>query len=207
MRRNIPAADPKLTVAILAAGLASRFGAAKLDAPLAGRAVADWVMDAVAQAGLKPGLVIVGPEAPAFLNAYPEWTPITNAQPEMGQGGSVALAAKEALVRGSEHLLILLADMPLIEPEFLRSMVHNDGAAATRYPSGRPGVPALFPRRLLGRLAKLEGDRGAAAILADEDNLTLIAPPENMLTDIDKPVDLERAEALLRHKTAKEKSS
>jgi CTP:molybdopterin cytidylyltransferase MocA len=47
-------------------------------------------------------------------------------------------------------------------------------------------------------LTALTGDRGAAAVLAAEPNLTLIDAEPEWLLDIDTEEDLARAEAILR---------
>ena len=53
--------DSAPLVAVLAAGAASRFGGGKLDAMLAGKRVGQWVLDAVAAAGLPPPVLMRDP--------------------------------------------------------------------------------------------------------------------------------------------------
>ncbi len=183
-------------VAVLAAGGATRFGGGKLDALLAGRAVGQRTLDAIATAGLAPGIIVVGRGAPHFARES-GWQLLVNPQAEHGLGTSLARAASHALVQG-RGLLVVLADMPLVDPVHLASLAAGTGTAATLYPNGRAGVPARFALGMLPQLAGLSGDTGAGALLAGLAELDLIAPPANMLLDIDRPEDLASAEALLK---------
>ena len=187
-------------VALLAAGRASRFGGGKLDAPCAGKPLGQWALDAVGHAGLCPGVVVTGPAPPDFIAGAEGWRHIVNPHPSRGLAGSVAAAARVARQSGSEALLILLADMPLVTPDMLRQLAAQPGAAAIRHGNGRAGVPALFPAALFDRLGQCEGDRGAATLLAELADLRLIEAPPGALTDVDTPDDLRRAEALLRER-------
>jgi molybdenum cofactor cytidylyltransferase len=194
MKRCTRMPEPAPLVAVLAAGGASRFGGGKLDALLADKPVGQWVLDAVIAAGLTPGVIVVGGDAPVFATAC-RWRLIVNPDAAQGLGTSLAQAALAAQGR---PLLVLLADMPLIDPEHLRALVASSGSAATRYPSGKAGVPALIGPALLPELAALSGDAGAGGLLSARAGVTLVEPPEGMLLDIDRPDDLARAKALLK---------
>lgn len=185
-------ADP--LVAVLAAGRGSRFGGAKLDADCAGQRLGKWALDAVAAAGLEPGVIVVGPEAPAFASAAEGWQLITNPDPDAGQGGSVAIAARAAAGRA---LLVVLADMPLVAPQHLRRLARCDGSAATGYPDGRTGVPACIAAGAVGQLEDLSGDRGAGAVLTGLPALTVIQADPGSLLDVDDAAGLERVRAIL----------
>lgn len=188
-------ADAGPLVAVLAAGLGTRFGGGKLDADCAGKPLGRWVLDAVTAAGIAPGVVVVGPRAPAFALAS-GWALVTNPHPEAGLGGSVALAAAAALAQHRD-LVLLLADMPLVTPDFLARLAAHTTAAATRHPDGHAGVPALLPLALLGEAARLGGERGAARLLAGMEGLTLLDPPPGMLADVDRADDLAAIARLL----------
>ena len=182
-------------VAVLAAGLGTRFGGGKLDAPCAGKPLGQWVLDSVVATGLAPGVLVVGPQPPAFALAS-GWRLLANPRPADGLGGSVALAAAEALAQG-RSLLLLLADMPLVSPQFIASLASHP-AAATRHPDGRAGVPALVPVSALPQAAGLAGERGAGPLLTGIAGLTLLDPPLEMLRDVDEAGDLAAVAALLR---------
>jgi len=187
------AAPPLL--ALLAAGRASRFGADKLAASCAGRPLAAHALGAALATGW-PVLCITAPgQRPAWLP--PEIAAVPNPRAAAGLATSLALAAQAAEARGADALVVQLADMPCVSTALLMAVGEAQGTAACRYPSGRPGVPARFPRARFPDLAALSGDRGAAALLADGSTVSLVdcAPAE--LIDVDTPEALARAEAVL----------
>lgn len=187
-------ADPP-HVAVLAAGRGERFGGGKLDALCAGKPLGGWVLDAVADAGLAPGTLVVGPGSVHFADARPGWKLLVNPQPERGLGTSLALAARAALARGDRALLVLLADMPLVAPAYLRTLAATRPPAATGQPDDHAGVPAVLDRALMEEAATLTGDRGAGPLLRAA---TLLAPPAGMLRDVDTPEDMAEVAAALR---------
>jgi molybdenum cofactor cytidylyltransferase len=178
-------------VAVLAAGSGSRFGGGKIEAMCAGKPLGRWVLDAAEEAGLEPGLVVAGPAGASFAEG---WTTVINPTPEAGLGSSLALAAQLALASGRKSLLVLLADMPLVTPAYLRELATSPAPTATRQPDGRAGVPALFGPALLNNAAMLTGDRGAGPLLGEA---KLLYPPVGMLRDVDTPQDLADVERLL----------
>ncbi|MBO9518864.1 MAG: nucleotidyltransferase family protein [Porphyrobacter sp.] len=183
----------KPLVAVLAAGRGSRFGGGKLEADCGGKPLGRWVIDAVEEAGLGPGVIVTGPEGVSFAEG---WHALVNSMPEAGLGTSLALEAEYALEVEAETLLILLADMPLVAADYLREIAASPAPAATRHPDGHAGVPALLDRSLIQKAAALTGDRGAGPLLA---GATLLEPEPGMLRDVDRPEDLaEVVRALTR---------
>ncbi|GGD46421.1 NTP transferase domain-containing protein [Erythrobacter arachoides] len=187
-------------VAVLAAGSATRFGGGKLDAECAGKRVGAWAISAVARAGLEAGVIVVPPDPPAFATEAGGWKVIINPDAAEGLGTSVALAARRALAEGAD-LLILLADMPLIEPAHLRDLLSGGAAAATAH-GLRAGVPAFVPRALLGPLTELAGEGGAGPVLARLDDLRLVTASQGTLLDVDRPQDLQIAAKVLARREA-----
>lgn len=191
-------ADGTPLVAVLAAGRGSRFGGGKLDAPCGGRPLGSWTLDAVVEAGLPPGLIVTQSETPKFAREAKGWTILPNAQSETGLASSLACAARHALAKRAPALLVLLADMPLVPGQFLRDLAEAGAPAATTYPGGRPGVPALLPAYLFERLASLKGDRGATSLLATDPDTRWLAAEPDWLLDVDTPEELIEADRLLR---------
>ena len=192
--------DSRPLVAVLAAGAGSRFArtgyGGKLDAMLAGQPVGQWTIAAIGAAGLGPGVIIVGPEAPQFARAS-GWPLVVNAKAAQGLGTSLALAATQAMVQG-RALLVVLADMPLVDPAHLALLAQTKAITATGWPNGRAGVPACFPLATLPELAQISGDAGAGALLTGRAGLHRVEAAPQMLLDIDTPADLSRAEQCLR---------
>lgn len=191
-----------LLVAVLGAGLASRFGGGKLDAPCHGRPLGQWAVETAL--GLCAPVVVVVPPGPhAYLEPFAARLAgtIVNPFPESGQGRSVALAAAAAQEAGAGLMLLLLADMPLVRGTTLLALVdaaRKHGIAATRWPDGRRGVPACFGRAHFPELAGLDGEVGARDLLRRCPEAAVLTPrSEQELSDVDRSEDLARAEALL----------
>ncbi|MXP26136.1 NTP transferase domain-containing protein [Altererythrobacter indicus] len=199
MKRPTAAMAERLLVAVLAAGLATRFGGGKLDARCAGKPLGQWALDAVADAGLLSGIIITNPAPPLFATQAKDWRICINPEPERGLSSSLALVGTHALAHGFETALVLLGDMPLVTPEHLQDLCHV-APSATDYGHNRPGVPALLTRDLLEACAALEGDRGAGPLLSAHKNLHLVPADTAMLLDVDRPEDLALAESYLLEK-------
>lgn len=178
-------------VAVLAAGRGSRFGGGKLEAACAGKPLGRWALDAAEETGLRPGIVVMGPDGASFAR---DWTQVLNPDPEAGLGSSLAIAVSMARAGGRTSLLVLLADMPLVAPSHLRDLVARPAPVATRHRDGRPGVPAVLDEDLMSRAAVLTGDRGAAPLLGEA---PLIDAPPGSLRDVDTPEDLAEVERVL----------
>ena len=177
-------------VAVLAAGMARRFGGGKLDADLAGKPLGRWALDVVEAAGLTRRFIVTGPNAPQFAEDAPGWRRIVSPYPEQGLGASVNAARAKAMDAEAD-LMLLLADMPLVEPGHLRSLLDTPGSSATRYPDARLGVPALIRFRDLAHFADLTGDRGAAQVIARLPGVTAVDAQPQTLLDIDDAAGME----------------
>jgi molybdenum cofactor cytidylyltransferase len=189
-------ADRPLLVAMLAAGEGARFGGGKLDADCAGKPLGQWALDAVAEAGFAPGIVVAGTVPPAFTALAAGWEILTNQRADEGQGTSVSLAADVATSRGA-NLLLLLADMPLLAPAHLLALTQNEVLTATLHSNGSPGVPVFVPYALLELFAGLSGDRGAGPILRSTSGLRTISATHGTLRDVDTSEDLATIAACL----------
>lgn len=173
------------TVIVLASGRGERFIAgggtgSKLKALLAGRPVLERTLDAVRASGLPWHLEDVG---------HP------------GMGDSIAAA-----VRATPHAagwLILPGDLPLVQPATLRAVAAALGgrvnAVQPEY-RGERGHPVGFAAGCWAQLAALEGNLGASSVLramrAIDSVIDLAVDDAGVVTDIDTPEALARAEAL-----------
>lgn len=182
-------------VAVLAAGRATRFGADKLSQPCAGRPLGAWAL-AAALATDRPVAWIAGDTPPAFVGG--QCKVLRNLHAAEGQATSVATAATAAAEGGYAALLILLADMPLVDAAMLEALIDRGAPAAYRHADGRPGVPALLPASVFPALRALSGDRGAGPVLGSLPGLALLDCEPQRLLDVDTPADLAEAERCLR---------
>lgn len=197
MSVSAPPLDPSVTFALLAAGSSTRFGdSGKLDAVLGHKPLWRWAAEAAVAAGFMTRMLIVSSDLKGSASAVSEgWSIAVNPDPAAGISGSIKLACAQAAA--CKRLVIALADMPFVESDHLRILALGNGVSFTRYPSGRDGVPAAFPRTTFAVLRTLQGDRGAASHPWDL-NISSIKPrsPDSLI-DVDTPEQLERAGAIL----------
>ncbi|MFH1059081.1 MAG: nucleotidyltransferase family protein, partial [Pseudomonadota bacterium] len=191
--------------AILAAGSGVRFGGGKLLAPLAGRPLIAWPVDAALASGLERILVVAGADLAAIrsaLPADPRLSCIANPDHARGMGATLALAAGRAMAGRAAGLVVILGDTPLIAPETIAAVslaaAQAPAGAAAAAVGGRRCHPVAFMARHLPRLAGLGGDSGGRELLAElGDGLALTPAPDHSGLDVDTPADLDRAAALL----------
>ncbi len=192
----------KIAGVVLAAGLSTRFGADKLSAPLAGRPLASWALEAALASTLHEIVVVTRPELADELGAaYPGVRMVINEQAAEGQASSLRLGAA-ALGTEVSHALFLLADQPLLTPALIDSFVaaaitgHDLAALAGE---DRLTPPTLFGRRFFPDLLQATGDAGGRGILAAHGDEVLALPPNFPLAglDVDQPPDLARASMAL----------
>lgn len=183
---------------VLAAGTSSRMGRNKLLLEVAGQSLLRRAVTTAVDAGLDPVLVVLGHESE---RARPELKGllcdvVLNAAFEEGIHSSVRTGIA-AVPAGCAAAVVLLADMPLVEPEMVRTLVR-------RYLDGRPllvvsdyeGVdapPILYDRALFAELRVLEGEGcGKRVVKRHSGEAVRIRWPARALTDLDRPEDVER---------------
>lgn len=180
---------------LLAAGASTRFGGDKLLHPLADGTPMGLSGARKLLGKVDCGIAVVRPSdrALAGLLEAEGWLVARCATAADGMGASLACGVNSAPhVRG---WLIALADMPFIRPETIGAVAGllRAGAplAAPRY-QGRRGHPVGFSRAFLGDLTRLDGDRGASAVLAAHASKLQYVDCDDpgIVTDIDRRSDL-----------------
>jgi molybdenum cofactor cytidylyltransferase len=202
---------PKIAVAILAAGSASRFGDVKQLADWFGLPMLQSIINTVTSTGVKP-FVMLGAHADKIITSTEADLSLCNVVMVDGwqEGMSAAIRVFAGKVRelntGQDKkydgVLILLGDQPLLEESDLRVLfdriqTSSGRAVCCRYANG-VGVPVYFPAAMLGELSGLSGKKGAKALIEsiDHDSIALACS----LTDVDSQSDLVRARALYNKK-------
>lgn len=195
MSNSAAAIKPSTAYALLAAGSARRFGGGKLLADLEGRPLWRWAADAAVDAGFSTRIIVSND--PEILDKCDGW--ITHDNPDAAEGIASSIRRAVDLAKDYDRLVIGLADMPLVEPEHLRGLALSQNVVFTRYPNGRSGVPAGFPKKAFPALATLTGDRGAAASLQHLPASQSLSPgsPEALI-DVDVISDLEKLRLIVR---------
>ncbi len=186
---------------VLAAGQSRRFGTPKLDASCAGQLLGAWILAAIEAADIAPGTIVVPRVSPRFARDGEGrgWRLAVNDDAAQGLATSLACAIRDADAMGHDAACIFLADMPLITPGHVRTLVTAGPPGrpvATPYPGGRLGVPARLPRALFAALTCGGADVGAAGLLAAQPTLRAITDGAD-LCDVDSPADMARVAAVL----------
>lgn len=188
---------------LLAAGAASRMGRNKLLIDLDGEPLVRRAARRALAAGLDPLLVVVGHEAERVRGALDglACTPVDN--PRFAEGMNTSLSAGLAAVPlAAEAALVLLADMPFVEPGMIEAVVarwRETGApvVASRY-GAAVAPPTLYARPLFPRLSGGTGEgRGREVVRGEGARARFVDWPAAALADLDVAEDVTRARARL----------
>ncbi len=144
-----------------------------------------------------PLIVVLGAEVLrmrlAVRRAMPGVTVVYNRH-WMGGLASSLNAGLAAVPKRTRSILVTLVDQPNVDGRALLRLLQawrrRPGVAAAAHYSGRPGVPAVLPRRYWRAIRALRGDAGARALLRGR-AITTVDMPEAEL-DIDTPGDVAR---------------
>ncbi|MBB5553643.1 NTP transferase domain-containing protein [Rhizobium lentis] len=173
-------ADPsEVAVVLLAAGQARRYGTAtdsKLLALFDGIPLVRRSAMRACESRARSVTVVVGFRAPELISAL-SGLPISIAHnPDFASGMSSSLITgiMTPQVRSAQGTLVMLADMPSVSTADLNSLIEAFGAHGGRSIIGATcgnirGNPVIFPRSLLGEVARLKGDLGARNIIRASD--------------------------------------
>jgi molybdenum cofactor cytidylyltransferase len=194
---------------ILAAGRATRFSPAleetKLAADYDGKPLVRHVADAALASAASLAFLITGHAREKVLAALAGLDIIAVHNDAYADGLSTSLrtgvAALPAHVAGA---VILLGDMPLITSALIDRLIACFAAAPLKPDAvvpvrhGQWGNPVLLGRKLFSDIARLQGDRGAMALLKEEGRLILECEMEDRAIEI----DVDTRETLERMKNA-----
>jgi molybdenum cofactor cytidylyltransferase len=198
---DLAAPAPQVALLLLAAGGSTRMGRPKQLLEYGGQPLLRHSVEQALGSRCRPVVVVLGADADACRAAIHDLPVQIVLNHDWAQGmGSSIRAGMSVLAAGEsapEAVLIALCDQPLISSAFLDALVrlHVEQHApmvAASYDS-RPGVPALFARALFPRLAALDGQAGAKALLQAADGGELLTiPAPQAAVDVDTPDDYAR---------------
>jgi molybdenum cofactor cytidylyltransferase len=188
---------------LLAAGAATRMGRNKLLLPLQGEPLVRRAARRALAAGLDPLLVVVGHEADLACAALAglACTPVRNPRHADGMRTSLS-AGVTAVGDGPEAALVLLADMPFVEPAMIEAVVarwRETGApvVASRYGEAL-APPTLYGRELFPLLLGGSGEGlGREVVRGQGERARFVDWPPAALADLDVAEDVVRARARL----------
>jgi molybdenum cofactor cytidylyltransferase len=193
---------------VLAAGQSSRFRAGggldltKLVARIDGKPIVRRVVEAALAAKARPVVVVTGYARDSVEAAVVDLDVRLTFNPQFMSGLAsslkAGLAATPSDVAGA---LVLLGDMPWIEPRLIDALIdaflaRNDALAAVPSREGRRGNPVLLARGLFQAAMRLTGDEGARRLiraLSASELVEVETPDTGVSFDIDTPEDLAAA--------------
>lgn len=148
--------EARFSVLILAAGKATRFKSdrSKLLHRLSGRPLGEYALRAAFAAGPAQVYMVVGHQADAVREAFsrPGLTFIEQRE-QLGTGHALMIARAELTRSGSEELLVLVGDAPLVSPQTLEGLVetHRKRRAAVTILTLQLDNPRGYGRIVRGR--------------------------------------------------------
>ncbi len=207
---------------VLAAGSSVRMGRNKLLLELDGETVVRRAAGTARAAGLAPVVVVTGHEREAVeaaLHGLP-CRIVHNTEHAQGQHTSVAAAiaaltdaaladAAGATAAGAaaeaNHTtaaIVMLADMPFVTADMLRTVADRHAATGARIVASRYGgktiaPPILYHRRLFGELTRMDSRCGRQVVKRHRAEAVEVDWPLGMMRDLDRPSDYADARAQL----------
>jgi molybdenum cofactor cytidylyltransferase len=188
---------------VLAAGEATRMGRHKVLLRLGGETLVHRSVRAAIEAGLEPVVVVLGHEAAPVEDELAGVACRTVSNPHYGRGMNTSLeVGLGALSEETTSAVVLLADMPFVDADLVRSLVTKARETRARLVvcryAGVTAPPTLYARSLFQELRCGEGEgRGREVVRQHLAEAAFVDAPATALLDVDRAEDLERALARL----------
>lgn len=192
----------RLGVVLLAAGRSERFGANKLLADFRGKPMICRALEALSALTACRKCVVAGSERIAVLAQEYGFDVIYNHEPELGQSHSIRLGV--GAMQDLDAVLLMAADQPSLTGQSLvrlsKAFCACEKGIACLCDETHMGNPAVFSKAYFPQLLRLEGDRGAKAILRSNPDALLIVSCvyRGELADADTPDALKEIESGLQ---------
>ncbi|MFT5436230.1 MAG: molybdenum cofactor cytidylyltransferase [Ulvibacter sp.] len=193
--------ESNIVIIIPAAGASRRIGSPKQLLKWGDSTLISHAIDIAEELGQKEIVLVLGAyydKIKAEIDNRSIRT-LKNEDWENGLGSSIA-AGVEYLVKSldtCDAVLILLPDQPLIVPFYLKTMIDKfkvgeNQIIATKYGSGKYGVPALFDKKYFEKLRGLTDDRGAQELIKQSAKFVTTVDINPLISDIDTEEDYKK---------------
>lgn len=189
---------------VMASGFSRRMGRNKMLCELNGRAVVEYVLDAVIQCGFYKNIVVTRFKEIDKFAKDRNMTVVYNENPLAGQSMSLKLGVQNSL--NAEAYVFFLADQPFVRPSTVVEMMNifvkkPEYIVLPRF-ENKTGLPVFFPASLRAELLELSGDNGARSVIRKypEKIISFDLNDEMDVFDIDDENDLIVASNYLKIK-------
>lgn len=194
--------SPKnIAIILLAAGESKRFGAAKQLLLWKETTLLQNSINIISNLNILEKYVVLGANEHLIQSktSFADVQVLINKDWEMGLGKSIAFGVHHILKnkKNIEGVLLLLADQPLINSEYLNTMINkfksgNHQIIASSYKNKKIGVPALFDSCYYDELTMLNSDKGAQFIIKKHKKNVTVLSAEDLVLDIDTKEDYDK---------------
>lgn len=193
---------PKISAMLLAAGQSRRMGPDnKLLALLDGKPMLRHVAEALKATSAERVVMVVGHEAEKVKSVVWDMGIDVIDNPNYREGLSTSVKAGfDTLKDTADGILVCLGDMPFVSSDEINQMIEvfdplEGRAIVTPTFKGKRGNPVLISAQFADEVAKITGDMGAKAIIAENDHLVHSVEFDSpaIFTDIDTPEMLKAA--------------
>ena len=189
-----------ITAVVLAAGQSSRMGAAKQLLPWGDRSILAMTLQHVLASSVDGVLVVTGgyAERVAAVAEAAGVAHVHNADYAVGEMVSSLRVALTHLGENCGGIVVVLGDMPFVEPETIDAVVNAIREAPNKIVvptfEGKRGHPVGFGRNYLTQLLALTNDQTPREVIqANLENVIFLpVETESVLIDIDDKASYER---------------
>jgi molybdenum cofactor cytidylyltransferase len=179
-------------------------GQNKLLLEFGGETVIQRVVRLASRAGFDQVLVVLGHDADRLAGPLRDLSCRTIVNPDFQQGIHTSLRAGVAAVPATvDAAMVILGDMPLVRTDMFDTLMgrYRSGSAplvVSRY-GGVNAPPTLYDRSLFDELVGADGEGcGRHVVKRHRDAALFVDWPEDRLTDLDVPDDVDRVAALVQ---------
>lgn len=197
---NSMKAKSNVVTLIMAAGNSSRFGSPKQLLKWKNSNLLQHAIETANESNVSKVFVVLGANYDQILEMIDTSSVevVRNPSWKNGLGNSIAFGVNSVIqeVPKTEGILIMLADQPLIDSDYLNGMIDKfkegkNQIISTTYKNNKQGVPVIFDKAFFNELIQLNNDDGAKQVIKKHMANVVAVKHDNNCVDIDTFEDYE----------------
>lgn len=190
----------KKVAIVLASGVSRRFGPEnKLMMPIGGKSIIEATIENLEQSDIDGIITVTGHQGTVVRRALKNHDTIFIDNPDYAKGFGTSIHAGISSLGGDAGAaLIVLGDMPFVEPETINLLLRaheNSQGKLIFIPTyrGKRGNPVLWDKTLFPELLKLAPDQGGKKVIRENPDFVkeIEVGSGGILVDIDLPKELK----------------